>query len=117
MLINKLNNEYNPRSSKKVKEKERVLESAKKLSDARDEIITFFEKGVFPYKGNVFKIKEKEESEKEPEENKFFKYIENESESMRYDLFKEYFNFIAPTALAKNYLKQKIKTKIMTLKM
>ena len=92
------------------------MESAKKLSDARDEIITFFGKGVFPYKGNVFKTKEKEESEKKPKENKFFKCIENESESINFDLFKEYFNFIAPTALAKNYLKQKIKTKIMTLK-
>ena len=92
------------------------MESAKKLSDARDEIITFFGKGDFPYKGNVFKTKEKEESEKKPKENKFFKYIENESESINFDLFKEYFNFIAPTALAKNYLKQKIKTKIMTLK-
>ena len=40
----------------------------------RDEIIDLFEKGVFPYKGNVFKIKEKEESE---EESEFFKYIEN----------------------------------------
>ena len=29
---------------KKIKEKNRVLESAKKMSDARDEIINFFEK-------------------------------------------------------------------------
>ena len=106
ILINKLNNEYNPRSSKNVKEKERVLESARKLSDARDEII-FFEKGVFLYIGNVFKTKEKEESEKEPEGNKFLKYIENESESINHDLFKEYFNFIAPTVLAKKLFETK----------
>ena len=36
-LINKLNNEYKPRNTKKKeKEKKRVLESAKKLSDVRD---------------------------------------------------------------------------------
>ena len=70
-LINKLN-EYGPRTSKekrkKIEEKNRVLESARKLSDARDEIINLFEKGTFPYKGNVFKTKEKEEST----ENNFF---------------------------------------------
>ena len=58
ILINKLSNEYNPRSPKKVKEKNKVLESARKLFDARKDI-DLFEKGVFPYKGNVFKKKEK----------------------------------------------------------
>ena len=61
------------------------------MSDARDEIINFFEKGASPYKGNAFKTKEKEESEKEPEENKFSKYIQNESDGINYDFFKEYF--------------------------
>ena len=32
------------KKKKKMNEKNRVLESAKKLSDARDEIINFFEK-------------------------------------------------------------------------
>ena len=44
---------------KKVKEKNNVLEYARKLFGARDEIINLFEKGIFPYKDNVFKIKEK----------------------------------------------------------
>ena len=57
-LINKLNN-YGPRSSKKVKKKKRVLDSEKKLFDAREDIIDLFVKGTFPYKGNVFKTKEK----------------------------------------------------------
>ena len=35
---------------KKAKEKKRVLESAKEVSDARDEIINFFDKEIFPYK-------------------------------------------------------------------
>ena len=47
---------------KKMNEKNRVLESARKLLDARKDIIDFFEKETFPYKGNVFKTK-KEESE------------------------------------------------------
>ena len=54
-----------------------MLESGRKLSDARDEIINLFEKGIIPYKGNVFKTKEKKES-KESEENNFLKNIENE---------------------------------------
>ena len=57
---------------KKIEEKNRFLESARKLSDARDEIIGFFEKGIFPYKGNVFKTKEEEESE----ENKLEKIFQ-----------------------------------------
>ena len=44
------------------------------MSDARDNIINLFEKGPFPYKGNVFKTKEKE-SKKEP---KLFEYIQDE---------------------------------------
>ena len=45
-LINKLNN-YDPRISRKTEEKNRVLKSAKKLFDARDDIIDLFEKGSF----------------------------------------------------------------------
>ena len=52
ILMNKLNNDYNPRIAKKAREKNRVLESVRKLSDARKIIISFFEKGTFPYKGN-----------------------------------------------------------------
>ena len=61
ILINKLNNEYNPRNLEKVKEKKEVLESARKLQDARNDIIDLFEKGIFPYRGDVFKTKEKSE--------------------------------------------------------
>ena len=115
ILINKLNNDYNPRSGKKAKEKNRVLESVRKLSDARDEIFNFFEKGVFPYKNKIFKTKEKEESEEESEEelkeNKFFKYIENESKGVNNDLFKDYFDLVVPSALAKKLFETKNKNK------
>ena len=49
ILINKLNNDYNPRTVKNAKEKNNVLESARKLLYARKYIIVFFEKGTFPY--------------------------------------------------------------------
>ena len=68
ILINKLNNDYNPRNTKKVKEKNEVLESARKLSNVRDEIINFFEKGIFPYEDNTFKTKEEGKTEKKSEE-------------------------------------------------
>ena len=69
----------------------------------RKDIISFFGRGIFPYKGNVFKTKE-EESEEESEEErikKFIKYIENESKGVNYDLFRKYFNFTVPSALIK----------------
>ena len=73
----------------------------------RKDIIDFFEKGFFPYRGNVFITKEKEKSK----ENKFFEYIENETKSINYDLFKEYFNFAVPTDLAKKLFETKDKKK------
>ena len=50
ILINKLNNNYNSRLPEKVKEKKRVLESAKKLLNVRKNIIDFFEKELFRIK-------------------------------------------------------------------
>ena len=73
ILINKLNNDYGARNTEKIEEKKRVLESTRKLRNSRKDIIDFFEKGIFLYRGNVFNTKE------ESEENKFFKYFENES--------------------------------------
>ena len=66
-IINKLNNDYTPRipPPPKKNEKNRVLESARKLSDGRDEIINLFEKGIFPHKDNTFKTKEEESEESE----------------------------------------------------
>ena len=103
---------------KKIEKKNRVLKSARKLSGARDNIINLFEKGTFPYKGNVFRTKE-EESEEESEENKlakikdnykfFFKYIEDESKGTNYELFEKHFNFTSPTVLTKQLYKIKNK--------
>ena len=76
----------------------------------RKDIIGFFEKGIFPHKGNVFKSKEEEESEEE-RLKKFIKYIENESKSINYDLFKKHFNFVVPSALIKQSYEIKNKNK------
>ena len=43
-----------------------------------------------------------------PEEKELIEYVENKSKIIDYNLFKKYFNFKVPSALAKNYLKQKI---------
>ena len=104
---------------KKAKEKNRVLKSGKKLLNARDDIIDLFEKGIFPYKGIVFKTKEKKSEENNLEKIKgdykiFFKYIEDESKGIKYDLFKQYFDFEVPTVLAKKLYETKDKKKKMT---
>ena len=81
----------------------------------RNSITDLFYEGIFPYKDNAFKTKEKEKLKEELDENKFFNYIENESEGINYELFEKHFNNVVPSALAKNYLKQKIKTKIINM--
>ena len=72
--------------------------------DARDDIIDFFKKGIFPYKDNVFK---KEEIDK----NEFFKYIENKSKGINYELFEKHFNNVVPNVLAKTLFETKDKNK------
>ena len=101
---------------KKMEEKNRVLESARELIEARDNIIDLLRKEIFPFKGNVFKTKEKESEENKLEKikddyKKFFKYIEVESIGINYDLFKENFEFKAPTVLEKKICEAKDKKK------
>ena len=84
------------------------------MFDARDDIIDLFEKGTFPYKGNVFKTKEEESEENKLEKIKddykiFFKYIEDESKSISYKLFEKYFYFSAATVLVKTLYETKDK--------
>ena len=89
-----------------MEEKNRVLKSTKNLFDARDDIIDLFEKGTFPYKGNVFKTEEEESEENKLEKikydyKKFIKYIKDESKGINYELFKKHISFSVPSALAK----------------
>ena len=67
ILINKLNNNYNPKNQTKIKEKDDALKSARKLFSIREEIIRAFKKGVFPYKDR-FQV-EKESDEESDEES------------------------------------------------
>ena len=78
-------------------------------------LLIFLKKEFFRNKDKTFKTKEKEESEEESKEelkeNKFLKYIENESKGINYELFKKHFNFGAPTVMAKKLFETKDKNK------
>ena len=96
---------------------------------AKKDISDLFEKGIFSYKGNVFQTKEEkskdesedesgeeleEESEEESEKErvkKFIEYVEKKSKDLNYDLFKNYFNFVVPSSLAKKLYETKNKNK------
>ena len=92
---------YKPKINKKEEEKNKILESAVKLFHAREDFISFFEKGIFPFKGNVFKTKE-EKSEEIKEEikeefiNGALTFIGKNSKDINNELFKTYFNFSTP---------------------
>ena len=53
--------------------------------------------------------KQEEEQKEESKENKFFKYIENKSKGISYDLFRKNFDFKTTTPLTKNLFKIKDK--------
>ena len=81
------------------------------MSDARNSIIDLFEKEIFLYKDKAFKTKEKKELKEKLDENNFSNYIENESESINYELFERHFNNVVPSALAKKIFETKNKNK------
>ena len=83
---------------------------------AREDIVNYFKKGIFPCKGKVFKTKEEksEEIKEETKEgfiNNAIALIERESKDINNDLFKTYFNFLAPIDLAKKLFETKDKKK------
>ena len=98
-----------------MKEKEDTLKSPKKLFSVREKIIRAFKRGTFPYIDGIKVDKESDEESgkkwEESEENKIFKYIENESEGINYELFKKHFSFVVPSALAKKLFETKDKKK------
>ena len=108
VLLNELE-KYTPLKSEKIIERKEALSAAAKLSNNRQKVIEGIKNGIFPHIDG-FQIEK--ESEEESEESvgesqkannfkKFIEYIEKESVDINYDLFKEYFNFSLPTALAK----------------
>ena len=112
ILLNKLRN-YNPTKPKKIKAKEETLSSAEKLLNNR-QVIDAFKRGIFPYiDGFQIKGEPEEESEEKNLEKikddfkKFIKYIEKESKSINYYLFKDYFDVLVPSALTKKLYETK----------
>ena len=54
------------------------------------------------------KKNKKKRSEKIKDDNKkFIKFFENESKGITYDLFKNYLDFVVPSALAKKIIRNK----------
>ena len=76
-------------------------------------LLIFLKKGFFPMKIIHLKQKKKESEEESEKEifKKFIEYIENESKGINYELFKNYFVFVVPSALAKKLFKIKDKKK------
>ena len=79
----------------------------------RQEVIVTFKGGIFSYiDGFQMKEESEEESEKIKDDfKKFIKYIENESKGINCNLFKNCFNFVVPSPLAKKIYKTKNKNK------
>ena len=75
ILINKLNNDYNPKIPKKVNEKNDVLKPARKLLDVRKDIINFFKKEFFHIK--VMYLKQKTKNQKKNQKKKKSKNLSN----------------------------------------
>ena len=65
ILINKLNNSYNPNNPEKIEEKNDTLKSVEKLLWIGEKIIRPFKKDVFPY---IDGIQVEKESDKESDE-------------------------------------------------
>ena len=95
-LIMRLEN-YKPRNTQKEEEKDKVLQSARKLLYVRNDIINAFSKNIFPYKDSESKTK----GEKSGYINNTFTFIEEKSEGINNDLFAKYFTFSKPIDLAK----------------
>ena len=55
ILINQLNNNYNPRNQIKIKENNDTLKPAKRMFFIKEDIIRAFKRGIFPYV-DVFKV-------------------------------------------------------------
>ena len=78
------------------KKHRREKKYAKKLQNARKDIIDLFEKVIFPYRGNVFKTKEEQEKIK-TDMNKISKCIAEEKIDINEELFKKSFKIQKPS--------------------
>ena len=64
ILINKLNNDYEPRNTEKIEEKKRVLKSGRTLQNARkdinNELVNVINSGLKDLKRKIKKMSEEE---------------------------------------------------------
>ena len=81
IIISKLNNNYNPTSKIKIKEKNDTLKTAKWLNAIKNEIINAFKKGIFPYIDGFQVEKEKDEDTDEDTDEEIDTIIMPELES------------------------------------
>ena len=96
ILINKLNNNYNPTSKIKIKEKDDTLKTPKRLFFIREEIINAFKKGIFRY------IDGFQEGKTKTDANAFNEQITKEETDINTELFKKHFNFQRPSDMLKS---------------
>ena len=78
ILINNLNNNYNPKKQIKIKEKDDTLKSSKKIFLIREKIINAFKKGIFPYIDGFKAEKETDEETDEELETTIMSELESE---------------------------------------
>ena len=103
---------YIPRNNKYTEAKNKLLNYVKKFYEGRKKIIEGFKNEIFPvYYDKEYEYQKKLKSEEESEENKIFKYIENESKGINYELFEKHFSFVVPSVLAKKLFETKDKKK------
>ena len=81
ILINNLNNNYNPTSQLKIKEKDDTLKSTKRLIVIREGVINTFKKGAFPYRDGFQVEKETDEDTDEDTDEEIDTTIMPELES------------------------------------
>ena len=103
---------YIPRNNKYTEAKNKLLNNVKNFYEGRKKIIEGFKNEIFPvYYDKEYEYQKKLKREEESEENKIFKYIENESKVINDELFEKHFSFVVPSVLAKKLLETKDKKK------
>ena len=113
VLYKKVSNELSDRNKD-------IFQKAKNLFDLRVEIYKNFaiEKENLKFEksiGETVKLKNQKDNFSEtPEQKDFIVYIENKSKTIDYNLFKKHLILNHLLFWQKNYLKQKIKRKIMS---
>ena len=103
------------KKTNKITEKNKVLESARKLSDARDKIIILFEKDFFRILIKHLKQKKNKNQKKNQKKTNFLNTLRMNQKVLTMNCSKNIFMLQHLLFWHKNYSKQKIKIKTMTL--